>query len=83
MQDKLRQAQEYKDRAERLRAIARDLAKSERGLLMQLADEYDQMARSVGLIARAEVTRAVGSDGAAGLDSEGDEMTTQSQRRVR
>jgi hypothetical protein len=70
MHDKLQQAQIYRMRAERLRTIARDLVQSnERELLMQLADEYDQMAQSAGFMARTEVTDSVGSDGAGRPDS--------------
>jgi hypothetical protein len=68
MEDKLQQAQQYRTRADRLRAIARELAEqSQRDLLIQLADEYDEMAHSAAAVARAEVSRAL--DGrAARLD---------------
>ena len=63
MPDKLRLAQEYWSRAERLRAIAGDITRQkERELLMQLADEYDQMALSAGATSRAEVARVVPRD---------------------
>jgi hypothetical protein len=63
MGDKFKQAHDFRSRAERLRAIARDLVQqNERQLLEQLADEYDQMARSAAAIAKVEVAQAVGDD---------------------
>jgi hypothetical protein len=54
MVDKLKQAQEYRTRAGQLRSIASAVSRqSERELLVQLADEYEEMARSA-------FTRAVG-----------------------
>ena len=61
VEDKLRQAEDFRDRAERLRLIAKDLAQDEeRALLMQLAAEYEQMAHSAAGVAMAEVARVFG-----------------------
>ena len=59
VEDKLKQAEGFRDRAERLRLIAKDLTQQkERELLMQLASEYEQMAHSAVGLAMAEVVRA-------------------------
>jgi hypothetical protein len=63
VENKLRQAEGFRDRAERLRAIAKDLTQEkERALLMQLASEYEQMAHSAVGLAMAEVARATQQD---------------------
>jgi hypothetical protein len=62
VEDKLKQAEAFRDRAERLRLIAEDLAQErERELLLQLASEYEQMAHSAVGLAMAEVARATGN----------------------
>jgi hypothetical protein len=62
VEDKFKQAQSYRDRAERLRGIAAGLGQqTERELLMQLAMEYEQMAQSAATIAMTEVARATGN----------------------
>jgi hypothetical protein len=61
VEDKLKQAEGFRNRAERLRSIAKDLTREEeRTLLMQLAGEYEQMAYSAVGIAMTEVARAAG-----------------------
>ena len=61
VEDKLKQAEGFRDRADRLRLIAKDLTQEEeRVLLMQLASEYEQMAHSAMGLAMAEVARAAG-----------------------
>jgi hypothetical protein len=61
VEDKLKQAEGFRNRAERLRSIAKDLTREEeRELLMQLASEYEQMALSAVALAMAAVGRAVG-----------------------
>ena len=63
VEDKLKQAERFRDRAERLRLIANDLTQDkERALLMQLASEYEQMAHSAVSLAMAEVARCTGKD---------------------
>ena len=64
VEDKFKQAQLFRDRADRLRAIAGPIPlESERALLMQLAEEYDAMARTAA-IGKGEVTEAIrSSDG--------------------
>jgi hypothetical protein len=65
-EDKFKQAQDFRSRAGQLREIARGLTRrSERRLLMQVADEYDAMARSAATIAKAAVARATGGEKAA------------------
>jgi hypothetical protein len=60
VEDKFKQAQDFRDRADRLRAIAGAIApESERALLMQLAEEYDAMARSAAVIGKDEVAEAI------------------------
>jgi hypothetical protein len=65
VEDKFKQAQDFRDRADRLRAIAGAVPlESERALLMQLAEEYDAMARSAAVIGNGEVAEAIrNSDG--------------------
>jgi hypothetical protein len=61
VEDKLKQAEGFRNRAERLRSIAKDLTREEeRKLLMQLASEYEQMAYSAVGLAMAEVVRVSG-----------------------
>ena len=63
VEDKLKQAEAFRDRAERLRLIAQDLTREEeRELLLQLAVEYEQMAQSAVKVAMYEVARATASD---------------------
>jgi len=60
VEEKFKLAQDFRSRAERLRNIARELAQqSERELLMQLAEEYDGMARSAATVAKIEVAQAI------------------------
>ena len=60
MEDKLKQAQTYLDRAGQIRAIANALtAQSERELLVQVAAEYDEMARSAFALALGRMERAI------------------------
>ena len=62
VEDKLKQAEAFRDRAARLRLIAKDLMRDEeRELLLQLAVEYQQMAHSAVGLAMVEVARANGS----------------------
>jgi hypothetical protein len=71
VEDKFKQAQTFRSRAGQLRTIASALAQqSERELLVQLADEYEEMARSAFALALGRV------DGAANQKSE----TTETQR---
>ena len=52
VEDKLKQAQTYRTRAEELRSIASALSRqSERELLLQLAAEYEEMAQSAFALA--------------------------------
>ena len=61
VEDKFKQAQEFKGRANGLRDIARGLArKRDRALLMRLAAEYDEMAHSAAASGTVEVSRAIG-----------------------
>ena len=56
MEDKFKQAQTYRNRAGQLRAIANALTgQSERELLVQVAAEYDEMARSAFALAPGRV----------------------------
>jgi hypothetical protein len=58
-EDKLNRAQTFRSRANQLRAIADTLVRqAERELLIQLATEYDEMARSAAAIARTVVAGA-------------------------
>jgi hypothetical protein len=64
VEDKLKQAEGFRNRAERLRLIAKDLTREEeRTLLMQLAGEYEQMAYSAVSLAMVEVARVAGKTG--------------------
>jgi hypothetical protein len=66
VEDKFKQAQDFRSRAEQLREIARGLTRrSERKLLMQVADEYDAMERSATTVAKVEVAHATGDEKAA------------------
>lgn len=58
VEDKLKQAQTYRTRAEELRSIASALSRqSERELLLLLAAEYEEMARSAfALVGRLDET---------------------------
>ena len=59
VEDKFKQARDFRSRAEQLREIARGLTRqSEHQLLTQLAQEYDEMARSAAAIAKDEVAQA-------------------------
>ena len=59
MEERFKQAQTYRSRAGRLRSIANALTgQNERELLVQLADEYDEMARSAFALALAKVDGA-------------------------
>ena len=61
VEDKFKQAQDFRNRAERLRIIANGLVRqSERELLRKLAEEYEQMAHSAAAIAKLEVKQATG-----------------------
>ncbi len=63
MEDKLKQAQTYRSRAGQLRAIANALTgQSERELLVQLAAEYDEMARSAFALALGRIESAINRD---------------------
>ena len=63
MQDKLNQAQNFRARAEQLRSIASGLSRAdERELLIQLAREYDAMARSAATTARLQLAKAIHPD---------------------
>ena len=69
MEDKFKQAQTYRTRAGQLRSIASALVQqSERELLVQLADEYEEMARSAFALALGR------ADGATNQKSETGEM---------
>jgi hypothetical protein len=60
--DKFKRAQDFRSRAEGLREIARSLTRdSERELLMQVAEEYDVMARSAAATGKFEVEQAFGN----------------------
>jgi hypothetical protein len=60
VEDKFKQAQDFQNRAERLRAIACGLSReTERKLLMQLAEEDAEMERSAAASAKVEVARAM------------------------
>ena len=60
VKDKFKQAHDFRDRADRLRAIAGAIApERERALLMLLAEEYDAMARSAAIIGKGEVAEAI------------------------
>ena len=60
--DKFKQAHDFRSRAERLREIAGGVAGADqRELLMQLAEEYDEMARSAAAVAKLEVAQAIGN----------------------
>ena len=64
VEDKLKQAEAFRDRAEKLRLIAKDLTRREEGaLLMQLGSEYEQMAHSAVGVAMVEVARVAGKTG--------------------
>jgi len=61
VEDKFKQAQNFRSRAGQLRQIARGLTRrSERELLMRVAKEYDEMARTAAAIAKVEVAQAIG-----------------------
>ncbi len=61
VRDKFKQAEDFRCRAERLREIARGLTlETERTLLLLLADEYEEMARSAAAVAKIEVAQATG-----------------------
>jgi len=63
VEDKLKQAEAFGDRADRLRLIAQDLAhEEERKLLLQIAVEYEQLAHSAVNVAMTEIARVTGSD---------------------
>lgn len=62
VEDKFKQAQEFKRRADGLRDIAFGLVRErERALLMQLAEEYDEMAHSAAASGKVAVSRAIGN----------------------
>jgi hypothetical protein len=59
VEDKFKQAQTFRTRAGQLRSIASALAQqSERELLVQLAGEYEEMARSAFALALGRVDGA-------------------------
>ena len=61
VRDKFKQAEDFRCRAERLRQIASGLTlETERALLLQLAEEYEEMARSAAAVAKIEVAQATG-----------------------
>jgi hypothetical protein len=63
MEDKFKQAQTYRNRAGQLRAIANELTgQSERELLVQVAAEYDEMARSAFAFALGRIEGAINRD---------------------
>ena len=63
VEDQLKQAEAFRDRAERLRLIAQDFTREEeRELLLQLAVEYEQVAQAAVKVAMYEVARATASD---------------------
>jgi hypothetical protein len=58
VEDKLKQAEAFRDRAARLRLIAKGLMRDEeRELLLHLALEYQQMAHSAAGLAMVEIAR--------------------------
>ena len=64
VRDKFKQAEDFRCRAERLRQIASGLTlETERALLLQLAEEYEEMARSAAAVAKIEVAQATGDRG--------------------
>ena len=61
VRDKFKQAEDFRYRAERLRQIASGIMlETERALLLQLAEEYEEMARSAAAVAEIEVAQATG-----------------------
>jgi len=64
VRDKFKQAEDFRCRAERLRHIASCLTlETERALLLHLAEEYEEMARSAAAVAMIEVAQATGDRG--------------------
>ena len=58
--DKFKRAQDFRSRAEGLREIAHGLtAERERELLMQVAQEYEEMSRSAAATGKFEVEQAI------------------------
>ena len=63
LEDKFKQAEDFRCRGEQLRAIASDLTlETQRALLLQLAEEYEEMARSAAAVAKNEVAQATDSE---------------------
>lgn len=61
VRDKFKQAEDFRCRAERLREIASGLTlETERALLLHLAEEYEEMARSAAAVGKIEVAQATG-----------------------
>ena len=59
--DRFREAEDFRCRAEQLRQIASCLTlETERALLLHLAEEYEEMARSTAAVAKIEVAQASG-----------------------